>query len=175
LDARSGADERTTERVVAEKRSLEKILRRHVRVLRCSRDVVQHHLALDLEIGCRKPWAGKHVCEQFDALAGALRTERDVERGEVLRCVAVHARSEAFGRAVHLPLTLIRSAAPKEHVLDEMRQSVLAGCFAASAGVERDERGECARSGSVYRVQREPVRERLARDAVFSRLGLTQQ
>ena len=147
------------ERVVAERRAIDQVLRDDVGLVVRARDLLDHDAALAVELLLVDLRAADEVRQQVDRLAHDLRAARDVEGDEVVRRVGVEHRAHPLGRLVDPAVVAVLLAALEHEVLEEVRHPVLLRPLGPRAGLEGHEHGHRARAGQVDPVEREPVRE----------------
>ena len=152
-DHRGAADDRPAERVVAEDRGAEHVEDGVLRVVLVHRDLLEHDLALGVDVVERRPpdHVGHHVERARHVLVEHARVDR--------RALLVGAGVQLGAHAVEELVDLRRGEAvgpAEQHVLEEVREPRLLGQLTARAGPDVEAQGSGSHGAHVLRDDPQP-------------------
>ena len=145
-DHRRAADDRAAQRVVAEDRVAEHVEDRVLRVVLVHRDLLEHDLALGIDVVERR--APDHVGDDVERARQMLVEHPRVDRRALLVGAGVELGAHPVEELVDLrgPVAL---GAAEQHVLEEVGQPRLLGPLAARAGAHEEPEGRGSHGGHV--------------------------
>ena len=153
LRAQHGAPQR----VLAEGGSVDQVLRNGRGLVVGAVDLLDDHAALAVELLGVDLRAAHEVAQQVDRRRRALGAHGDVEGDEVVGGVRVQHTAQPLGGLVDVGVRRVLLAALEHEVLEEVRHPVLLGALGAGPGVERHQRGQCARARHLHAVDGQAV------------------
>ncbi len=155
-----GAEDRATERMVAEHRAVDEDVRQVCGLVVGAGDLLNHDAALLLQLVGVEPRPADEVGEEVDRLDDPVGPDDDEEGDDVVAREGVHARTQDLGGGVDVAVGRMVLSALEDHVLEEMRHPALLGALDPRAGVEGDDRRDRARAVDADAEEWQPVGER---------------
>ena len=130
-----GAEDRPAQRMVLPEALRKQLVDQHVGIVFVDLDLFKNHAALALDVGGGEDGVEHQVRQHVQSDGNVVGQRLDVEADGFLAGESV----EVAADRIHLPGNVLRGAgagALEEHVLDEMRDAVGFGGFAARAGLD---------------------------------------